>query len=73
MKHVSRLAMVANIIGFVLVIVFYVQNAAELQQIDDQENYIGFSLPIVFLVLAILAQRAISKDEKLVRSSDRLR
>ena len=70
---VSRLAMVANIIGFILVIVFYFNNAAELQQVDDQENYIGFSLPVVFLILAILAQRAISSDEKLVRSSDRLR
>lgn len=72
---VGRLAMVANIIGFILVIVFYLQNGAELQamNVDDQENYFGFSLPIAFLLFAFLAQRAISKDEKLVNSSDRLR
>ena len=69
----GRLAMVANIIGFVLVIIFYVNNASELKTVDDQENYLGFSLPIAFLFFAILAQRAISKDENLVKSSDRLR
>ena len=56
--------MVANVIGLILVIVFYYNNVAELQSVDDQENYIGFALPLVFLILAILAQRAISKDEK---------
>ncbi len=72
---VGRLAMVANIIGFILVIVFYVNNGAELKalSVDDQENYFGFSLPLIFLIFAILAQRAISKDDELVRSSDRLR
>lgn len=70
---VGRLAIVANIIGFILVIVFYFNNAAELQEVNDQENYVGLSLPFVFLLFAILAQRAISKDDKLVRSSDRLR
>jgi len=72
---VGRLAIVANIIGFILVIVFYVNNGAELKglSVNDQENYFGFSLPLIFLVFAILAQRAISKDDELVRSSDRLR
>jgi peptidoglycan/LPS O-acetylase OafA/YrhL len=70
---VGRLAIVANIIGFILAIVFYFNNTAELQEINDNENYIGFSLPLVFLLFAILAQRAISKDDRLVRSSDRLR
>ncbi len=72
---VGRLAMVANIIGFVLVIIFYFQNGAELEalNVNDTENLFGFSLPVLFLIFAILAQRAITKDEKLVRSSDRLR
>lgn len=70
---IGRFAIIANIIGFILVIIFYVNNAAELTSINDQENYLGFSLPIAFLVFAILAQRAITKDENLVRSSDRLR
>ncbi len=70
---VGRFAIIANIIGFILVIVFYLNNVAELQDVNDEENILGFSLPIVFLVFAFLAQRAINKDDKLVRSSDRLR
>ena len=69
----ARLAMVANVIGFILVLVFYFNNAAELQEINVQENYLGFGLPIIFLIFSILAQRAITKDDKLVKSSDRLR
>ncbi len=69
----GRFAIIANVIGFILVIVFYINNAAELEGINDEENYIGLSLPFVFLLFAILAQRAITKDDKLVRSSDRLR
>jgi peptidoglycan/LPS O-acetylase OafA/YrhL len=69
----GRFAIIANIIGFILVLVFYFNNAGELQGVDDQENILGFSLPIAFLVFAFLAQRAINKDDQLVRSSDRLR
>ncbi len=69
----TRLAMVANIVGFILAIVFYYNNAAEMQGIDQQENYLGFGLPLIFLLFAILAQRAITKDDNLVKSSDRLR
>jgi hypothetical protein len=36
-------------------------------------NKISISFPILQLLLMILAQRAIRKDERLVRSSDRLR
>jgi len=69
----GRFAMIANIIGLILAVVFYINNAAGLQEGIDQENYFGISLPFIFLLFAILAQRAISKDENLVKSSDRLR
>lgn len=36
-------------------------------------NKISISFPILQLLLFILAQRAIRKDDRLVRSSDRLR
>lgn len=36
-------------------------------------NKIAVSFPILQLLLFILAQRAIRKDERIVRSSDRLR
>lgn len=69
----GRFAIIANIIGFVLVIVFYINNSEGLTPGQDQENIVGFSLPIAFLVFAFLALRFISKDEKLVDSMDRLR
>ncbi len=69
----ARLAIIANVIGFIMVIIFYMNNAADLQAGQDQENILGFSLPIAFLVFAILAMRFIGKDEKLVGSMDRLR
>jgi len=69
----GRLAIIANIIGFVMVIIFYMNSAPELKDIQDSENLIGFSLPIAFLVFAFLSQRYISKDDKLVGSMDRLR
>ncbi len=69
----GRLAIIANIIGFVMVIVFYMNSVEQLGDVNDSENIIGFSLPIAFLVFAFLAQRFINKDEKLVDSMDRLR
>ena len=69
----GRFAIIANIIGFVLVLIFYFNNAEGLAVGEDQENIIGFSLPIAFLVFAFLALHYISKDNKLVQSMDRLR
>jgi glucan phosphoethanolaminetransferase (alkaline phosphatase superfamily) len=69
----GRLAIIANIIGFIMVLIFYFNNASELQGINDEENIIGLSLPIAFLVFAFLSQWYINKDEKLVSSMDRLR
>ena len=39
----------------------------------DYSDYAGIYLPLVALVMLILANRGIIKDEKLVRSADRLR
>lgn len=69
----GRFAVIANVIGFILVIIYYLNNADGLSPGQDQENIIGFSLPIAFLFFAILALRYISKDDKLVQSMDRLR
>lgn len=42
-------------------------------QITDRTYYIGSVLPVIVLVFLILAIRGINRDEKLVRSLDRLR
>ena len=59
----------------VLGTMFYYQNAAN--NIFDPEKYgqfkIGFFLPVIALLFNILANKYIRKDEKLVRSVERMR
>ena len=43
------------------------------QQIGINENYIGLAMPIVGIIFAVLANRFINKDQKVVKSMDRLR
>ena len=71
----GRFAIIANVIGIILVLVFLYQDgaqtgAAEVAEVNEQ---LGVGLPVLFIVFALLAHRGISKDEKLVRSADRLR
>ena len=70
---VARLALVANIIGLVLAVLLFMQDkvfAASDAAVDDG---MGLYLPILFTIFAFLAQHFINKDEKLVKSMDRLR
>lgn len=68
----GRFAIIADIIGIILVLWLIFQDGQTGTQ--DVQEQLGVGLPILFLVFAFLAQRNISKDEKLVRSSyDRLR
>lgn len=41
--------------------------------VPDYLNSIGIYLPLIALVFTVMANRAIKRDEKLVRSADRLR
>lgn len=66
----GRFGIIANVIGIILVIVFFMQDTAAPNEPNDE---LGIYLPILFLVFAALAQRGIMKDEKLVKSMDRLR
>ena len=69
---VGRLAIIANVIGIILMAVFFLQDRDNLGTTDPDDG-LGIYLPVLFLVFAGLALRYISKDEKLVRSMDRLR
>lgn len=69
---VCRFAIIANVLGLVFSIIFYIQDAANLQTVEVDDGF-GLYLPIGFIVLGLLALRAISKDENLVKSMDRLR
>ncbi len=68
----GRFAIIADVIGIILVLVFLYQDGAKTGEADVQEQ-LGVGLPILFIIFALLAQRGISSDEKLVRSADRLR
>lgn len=68
----GRFAIIADVIGIVLVLVFLYQDGTKTGAAEVQEQ-LGVGLPILFVIFALLAQRGISKDEKLVRSADRLR
>lgn len=70
--NLTRLSIVANVVGLVIAVVFIMQDGANLNGIEPNDG-LGAYLPFAFLLFAILALRAIGKDEKLVKSMDRLR
>ena len=61
------------LINFILlgIIIFYSQNLSG--EMEVSEKGIGLLIPIFAIVLVVLANRAIKKDEELVKSVDRLR
>ena len=61
------------LINFILlgVLIFYSQNLSG--EIEVSEKGIGLLIPICAIVLVVLANRAIKRDEELVKSVDRLR
>ncbi len=69
---VSRLAIIANVVGFVLAIILFMQDFSNLGNVNPEDE-LGVFLPILFIVFGVLALRSINKDEKIVRSMDRLR
>lgn len=66
----GRLNMILNVIllGF-----FVYQSLNVSGEADVSEKGIGVLLPVLSIVLLVLANRAIKKDEDLVKSVDRLR
>ena len=68
----GRFAIIANVIGFILAIVLFYNDRDKLGA-STPDDQLGVYLPIVFIVFALLALRFISKDDKLVKSMDRLR
>ena len=65
-------AFIANLIGVVFGVIFFMQNSSDVGEKPISDG-IGAYLPIGAMILALLAYRFINKDEKLVRSMDRLR
>ena len=69
---IARLAFVANLIGMILVVVLFFNDPA-FQSESAPDDGIGAYLPTGAMVLIGLALYFINKDEKLVKSMDRLR
>ncbi len=61
------------ILNFFLLGVFVYWSLSVPGEMDISEKGIGMLLPIVSIVFLVLANRAIKKDEDLVKSVDRLR
>lgn len=69
--RVGILAFIANLIGLVLALVYFMQNN-QLGSTDVTEQ-LGIGMPFLAFVFLLLAIRFIRKDDNLVRSADRLR
>ncbi len=61
------------ILNFILLIVFVYCSITTSGENEISEKGVGMILPIVSIVLLVLANKAIKKDEDLVKSVDRLR
>ncbi len=70
--NLARISFIAILIGFILAIVFFMNDVAYQGAAEFEDDY-GIFLPFVSLIFLILAMRGINKDEKMVRSMDRLR
>lgn len=71
--NMTMLGMVATI-GFMALMVMRVSNINNSDPLPSDGSYqIGFVLPVLAIVFLFLAIRGIKKDEKLVKSLDRLR
>jgi hypothetical protein len=66
----GRLAILINFI-LVGILVYFTQNLSG--EIKVSEKGIGLLIPIFTIVFVVLANKAIKKDEELVKSVDRLR
>ncbi|WP_296312253.1 DUF4293 domain-containing protein [Winogradskyella sp. UBA3174] len=61
------------ILNFILLVIFVTQSLNLSGETNVSENGIGMLLPIFSIVCLVLANKAIKKDEDLVKSVDRLR
>ncbi|MDG2152208.1 MAG: DUF4293 family protein, partial [Polaribacter sp.] len=67
---IGRLVILINL--FLLGLLIYVSLTLP-GEISISEKGIGMFLPIIVVLLVVLANKAIKKDEDLVKSADRLR
>ena len=69
---VTLFGLIANILALVSTVVIFFNFSSDAGTANVQDGF-GFYLPAIALIFSFLAMRFIKKDEKLVRSADRLR
>ncbi len=68
----TRFAIIANVVGLLLAVLLFVRASGGIGEVQIDDG-LGVYLPVAFVIFALLALRYIQKDEKLVKSMDRLR
>ena len=62
----------ALVVGIAFCLIYYLNHSAGLESTEVNDGF-GLYLPVLGLIFTLVAYRFINKDEKLVRSMDRLR
>ena len=65
--------LITNIVLIMAIFFFYATHIQTMTMIEPEYNYAGMVLPLISIVFLILSNRAIRKDQALVKSADRLR
>jgi len=68
-----NIAFLLNVVLIILIFIYYIEHFRKQLQLPFSHYEVGVYFPLISLVMLILANRSIRKDEALVRSSDRLR
>jgi len=68
-----RLGIVLTLVVIALIFFYYANVLAKITSTEPDFNHPGIYLILVALVMFVMANRGIQKDEKLIRSADRLR
>lgn len=62
-----------NIVFLMVLFFFYINKIKTIAHSEPDYNLFGMLLPLIAMIFLVLANRAIKKDENLVKSADRLR
>ncbi len=72
--QLTNIAIMLNILLILGILYLYIPLIKKNTGIEPEyAKYLGIYLPVIALMFLVLANRAIKRDEKLIRSSDRLR
>ena len=71
--RISQFALLLNVALLVISLVIFYQSVVEISNILIWQPYIGWANPVLASLCIIFAIKLIQKDEKLVKSMDRLR